>query len=212
MMCIVFQLRVVLRAQTDSLINTLHEHLGFPLKVAGVDMQVCGRRMFYDTALQCRQVNCNIPRGFNFNFNKLIAITVWLLLPASSSVSKALWSAHKYPLLFINIIKIIYWAWAEDTRKTFSSSLFECNPSGAKTIKDEGKTTICTIVHITANSHIVSFAHFEVIFLILICISFDKTIMVLSVLHCQNYLAYYHSVCHDWSHSPLDRPIHYIHT
>lgn len=89
MMCIVFQWRVVLGAQTVSLINTLHEHLSFPLKVAEVDVQVCGRRMFYDGARQRRQVNCNNQSGFNFNFNKLITITACLVLPACSLVSKA---------------------------------------------------------------------------------------------------------------------------
>jgi len=88
-MCIVFQWRVVLGAQTVSLINTLHEHLSFPLKVAGVDVRVCGRRMFYDGARQRRQVNCNIQSGLNFNFNKLITITACLVPLACTTVSKA---------------------------------------------------------------------------------------------------------------------------
>lgn len=182
MMCIVFQRRVVLRAQTDSLINTLHEHLGFPLKVAGVHMQVCGRRMFYDAVPQRRQVNCNIPSGFNFNFNKLIAITVRSPLPASSRVSKALRPAHKYPLLFINIIKVIYGAWAEDTRKMFSSLVFcedvECNPSGAKTWENGWKTTMSTSTQngkFSLRGHNSYISHISKRFIWQICLPLSKS-------------------------------------
>lgn len=182
MMCIVFQRRVVLRAQTDSLINTLYEHLSFPLKVAGVHMQVCGRRVFYDAVPQRRQVNCNIPSGFNFNFNKLIAITVRSPLPASSRVSKALRPAHKYPLLFINIIKVIYGAWAEDTRKMFSSLVFcedvECNPSGAKTWENGWKTTMSTSTQngkFSLRGHNSYISHISKRFIWQICLPLSKS-------------------------------------
>lgn len=119
-----FQKRVVLRAQTVTvgLINTLTLSPVSHYRSCGLTSDCVTDVCFTTQPSQHRQVNCNIPSGFKFNLKQnknplqpetgaYANVGIYRLRSSQNSIQ----CAHKSPLVFINIIKVIYWAYTRGT-------------------------------------------------------------------------------------------------